>query len=202
MDRDSLLKSIAETGYNVGFGAKKHFASYDIVDNVPGSISFISIAVGILSLVFDGLSTKLPSATLTIAGVASLCVTHFAHRKDQYDQAGRDLTQLFNRLRDLYRSVQSGAEVSTAHAELLAIESQSYGLGVSKQVFGSDWYAHYKFFCQMQHDWIDEQKRFTWRDKFPFSLRASGVILVVVALAWCGFVAWEHFDLSCCIPLK
>ena len=32
MDKDDLLKHIAETGYNVGFGAKLHFATYDIVD--------------------------------------------------------------------------------------------------------------------------------------------------------------------------
>lgn len=34
MRRDDLLKHIADTGYNVGFGAKKHFATYDITDKV------------------------------------------------------------------------------------------------------------------------------------------------------------------------
>ena len=35
MDKNTLLKMIAETGYNVGFGAKKHFATYDIVEKAP-----------------------------------------------------------------------------------------------------------------------------------------------------------------------
>ena len=39
MDRDGLLRSIAETGYNVGFGAKKNFATHDIVQKAPGLIS-------------------------------------------------------------------------------------------------------------------------------------------------------------------
>ena len=30
MTKEVLLKRIAESAYNVGFGAKKHFATYDI----------------------------------------------------------------------------------------------------------------------------------------------------------------------------
>lgn len=43
------------------------------------------------------------------------------------------------------------------------------------------WYAHYKFFYQMQHDWIDEQLKFSlWKDKLP---RSFAFLVVVVALA-------------------
>ena len=31
-----------------------------------------------------------------------------------------------------------------------------YAVSISKQIYASDWFAHYKFF-QMQIDWIDEQ---------------------------------------------
>ncbi|MDD2815100.1 MAG: hypothetical protein PHP00_05095 [Thiotrichaceae bacterium] len=48
---DLLIKSIADTGYNVGFGAKKHFATYDIVEKMPGFINFISIVFGIYALI-------------------------------------------------------------------------------------------------------------------------------------------------------
>ena len=178
MDKDSLLKSIAETGYNVGFGAKKHFATYDIVENVPALIGFVSIAIGILSLVFDPLSAKLPSACLTIAGVLALYINFFNHCKGDDDKEGRALTVLFNRLRDLYRQVQAGADIVASHAELKTIETEYYASGLSKQIVGSDWYAHYKFFTQMQIEWINEQKRFSWRDKVPVSLRIwTGLIL-------------------------
>jgi hypothetical protein len=46
MDKNNLQKQIAETAYNVGFGAKKPFASYDIIDKMPGVISFLSLATG------------------------------------------------------------------------------------------------------------------------------------------------------------
>ncbi len=183
MDKDSLLKSIAETGYNVGFGAKKHFATYDIVENVPGLIGFASIAIGILSLVFDSLSAKLPSACLTIAGVLALYINFFDHCKGDYEKEGRALTVLFNRLRDLYREVQAGAGVTASHAKLKVIETEFYASGLSKQIVGSDWYAHYKFFAQMQIEWIGEQKRFTWRDKVPVSLRIWSVLILTAGIS-------------------
>lgn len=64
MDKDGLLKSIAEMGYNVGFGAKKHFATYDIVQKVPGAIGFVSMAIGIFALIFEPLS----EATVSLLG--------------------------------------------------------------------------------------------------------------------------------------
>ena len=47
MTKEGLLRGIAETGYNVGIGAKKNFATHDIVQKAPGLIGFISLAVDI-----------------------------------------------------------------------------------------------------------------------------------------------------------
>ncbi len=167
MQKNELLSSIAETGYNVGFGAKKHFATFDMAEKLPGLIGFISIATGILSLVFDSLSAKLPSAMLTIFGVATLFLVSFINKKDEYENAGIKLTELYNELRDLYRSVRQGADVNDSFERLKEIEQQYYLVSISNQAFLSDAYAHYKFFGQQQYDWIDEQKNFTWRDKIP-----------------------------------
>jgi len=189
MDKDALLRTIAETGYNVGFGAKKHFATYDIVEKAPGLIGFVSLAVGIFSLVFDQLSAKLPSACLAVAGVCGLYITFYDHKKAEYDRVGRELTRLFNELRDLYRSVKAGADVPASLATLKAIEGIYYSLSISNQALFSDWYAHYKFFSQQQIDWIHEQKNFTWRDKFPISLLIASV-LVLVAAVWVALVTF------------
>lgn len=86
--------------------------------------------------------------------------------------------------------MQSGIDVTAAHASLKSIESEYYAVGVSNQIVGSDWYAHYKFFAQMQHDWIDEQKRFTWRDKVPLSFRAWIILLIIGGAGW---AAWALF---------
>jgi hypothetical protein len=188
MDRASLLKTIAETGYNVGFGAKKHFATYDIVEKAPGWIGFISLSVGIFGLVFEVLSSRVPSATLTVLGVAALYISLYDKDKSKYDAAGKSLTQIFNDLRDLYRSVQGGGDIQSAIAELKSLEQRYYASCISKQIAVSDWYAHYKFFAQHQIGWIEEQKKFSWRDKIPLSMRF--LLLVVVVCVVCFAAAW------------
>ena len=35
MNKKQFKKEIAENAYNIGFGAKKHFASYDILTKFP-----------------------------------------------------------------------------------------------------------------------------------------------------------------------
>lgn len=199
MTQDGLLKSIAETGYNVGFGAKKHFATYDIVEKAPGWIGFVSLTVGVMSLVFEQLSAKLPSACLTIAGLVALYIAPYDRDKGKYERAGKEMTQLFNQLRDLYRQVQGGADLTAGAAALSTLEAQFYEFAISKQILFSDWYAHYKFFAQHQIEWIDEQKHFTWRDKIPLTLRLVIVIAVLAAVAgatYAGFAAVKHLNCS------
>lgn len=180
MDKDGLLRSIASTGYNVGFGAKKHFATYDIVEKAPGWIGFISSSVGVLALIYDPLSAKLPSAILVILGICTFYINPY--KAQQYDAEGRALTQIFNELRDLYRSVQGGADPQASHDRLKEIEEKYYKCGISKQILLSDWYAHYKFFEQQNIDWIEEQLKFTWKDKFPLSLRAFLIVAITTAI--------------------
>ncbi|MGV0999585.1 MAG: SLATT domain-containing protein [Fluviibacter sp.] len=193
MTKDDLLKNIAETAYNAGFGAKKHFATYDMVNKVPGLINFFSIAVGIYALVFDQLSTKVPSATLLVFGVIALYVSQYESKKDDYEKAGVKLTQLFNDLRRLYFQAKefSGSDTNNLLQELKNIEALYYQTALSKQIMFGDWYAHYKFFWQHQIDWIDEQKKFKFfRDKVPLSLTAS---LAVIGIAVVAFV-FRHIE--------
>lgn len=172
MNRDDLLKIVAETGYNVGFGAKKHFATYDIVSKVPGIIGFASTAVGIFALFIDFLSTKYLSAAFIVFGVAGLTISHYNHKKQSYAEAGKELTQLFNQLKALYFNVKSADtdDLQQLEDELADIEQDYNSKCISEQILFSDWYAHYKFFWQQQIGWIEEQKQFRFlRDKVPLS---------------------------------
>jgi hypothetical protein len=186
MNRDGLLKSIAETGYNVGFGAKKNFATYDIVQKAPSLIGFLSLAVGVFALIYEPLNSKWIAATLVVLGIASLYVTHYDHNKVAYGKEGERLTALFYRLRDLYRDVQATGkrdDIAPHRQRLDALQSEVFSSNQSKQILFSDWYAHYKFFWQHQIEWIDEQKQFTlWRDKVPLSLSLTIVAAVLATL--------------------
>lgn len=183
MNRQGLLRSIAETAYNVGFGAKKNFATHDIVQKVPGLISFVSIVVGVYALIWEPLNSKWIAATLVVLGIVGLYITQYDSRKEAYSREGERLTKLFYRLRDLYREVEAKSDADDLTAQcagLDSIQQDFFSAGESKQILFSDWYAHYKFFWQHQIDWIDEQKRFRfWRDKVPLSFMLTvGVLLL------------------------
>jgi len=187
MDKKSLLKSIAESGYNVGFGAKKHFATYDIVDKTPGFIGFISTTFGIYALIYEQLSTKFLSASLVVLGFIGIYISLYDSNKGDYDKAGVALTQLFNQLRNLYRNTQSADDsmLPQIEQELRSIEDQYYENSKSKQILFSDWYAHYKFFWQHQIDWVDEQKQFKlFRDKIPLTLSITVLFIFAVIVCW------------------
>lgn len=189
MKKDQLLKSIAETAYNVGFGGRKHWATYDIVDKVPGLIGFLSTAFGIFALIYDKLSEKSLSAAFIVFGLIALYITFYEPNKSKYAESANKLTTLFNALRDLYRTVQSHPDddVDLYIDRLHLIERDYYDTCISKQILFSDWYAHYKFFWQYQIDWLDEQKNFKlFRDKLPLSFMFWVVVLLGGVVVYVG----------------
>jgi len=193
MKKDQLLKSIADTAYNVGFGGRKHWATYDIVDKVPGLIGFLSTAFGIFALIYDKLSEKSLSAAFIVFGLIALYITFYEPNKSKYAASANKLTTLFNALRDLYRTVQSHPidDVDVYVDQLHLIEKDYYDACISKQILFSDWYAHYKFFWQYQIDWLDEQKKFKlFRDKLPLSF----MFWMVVLLGGVGVYVARHWN--------
>ncbi|HYG24686.1 MAG TPA: SLATT domain-containing protein [Verrucomicrobiae bacterium] len=191
MTKPDLLKHIADTAYNVGFGAKKHFATYDITDKVPAVIGFASTAIGIFSLFVDWLATKVFSAAFIVLGVLGISIALYDHKKAEYAEVGQKLTQLFNKLKALYFNVKAAkdADLPELERQLAALEEEYGKTGISDQILFSGWFAHYKFFWEHQIDWINEQKHFKFfRDKLPLSFTLSvGVIVaaVIVLLVIC-----------------
>jgi hypothetical protein len=195
MNKDDLLKLIAETGYNVGIGAKKHFATYDLVDKSPGFIGFVSTAVGIFSLFIDALTDNYLSATFIVLGVSGLYISFYDHCKMEYESAGKEITKIFNELKHLYFKTKSctGGELPELESELHDLENRFNQSSISKQILFSDWYAHYKFFWQHQIDWIEEQKQFRFfRDKIPFSLSLPFLIISLISV---GVFLYKHLPI-------
>lgn len=187
-----MLKQIADTAYNVGFGAKKHFATYDIVEKAPGWIGFISLGVGVFALFIDVLATKHMSAILIVLGISGLLINLYSEPKQNYEQKGVLLTKLFNELKSLYFAVKAldRSDFTEEAAKLSEIEARYYSNCISKQILFSDWYAHHKFFWQHQIDWVDEQKHFKfWRDKVPLSFVFFVALIIVGALLYSLYYA-------------
>lgn len=188
MNKSDLLRSIAEKGYDVGFGAKRHFATYDIIEKAPGLISFSSMAFGIFALAVKGLSTEYISAIFIVLGVVGLYISLYDQNKVAYEQAGIALTQIYNELKGLFLKVKSldeNSDFSIYHEKLSEIESRYYPKCISKQILLSNWYAHYKFYWEHQIGWVNEQLRFNlFRDKVPLSLWFAVLIAIVGAVYW------------------
>lgn len=184
MTKPDLLKHIAQTGYNVGYGAKKHFATYDIAAKAPGCISFLTFAVGLYFLLIDFTAKKYFAAACIILGILGLRISMWDHAKDDYSDVGRKLTGLFNRVKALYYQVKASEEkdLSQFEGELSVLQDEYNEMCLSGQMLFSDWYAHYKFFWQQQIDWMDEQLHFRlFRDRLPLSFTATFVLLMILA---------------------
>lgn len=181
MNKEKFQRNIAETAYNVGFGAKKHFATYDIILKAPGLISFTSFAFGVYALIYDDLNIKAISATFIILGVSGLYIALNEPRRDQYAESGKELTNLFNDLKRLYYEVSGDQPITQKHRdELTRIEKIYTEISCPHQMLFSNWYAHYKFFWEQQTQWINEQLNFRLlRDKIPLSF--SFVIVIVAS---------------------
>lgn len=186
MTKEDLLKQIAESGYNIGFGAKKSFATFDIVDKIPGILNFCALAIGILALVIDELNIKIVSASLIIFGVIGIYISKYDDKKDEYAILGSEIKKLFNELKSLYHSVKAKSDDTNFDediSKMKEIEDKFYSITIPKQILFSDWYAHYKFFWQWATHikWLESELKLTfWENKIPLSfLVFIGVVLLI-----------------------
>lgn len=183
MKKELFLKQLAENGYNVIYGAKKHFSTYDTVVKVPSRIAFVTLTIGIWQIYKPSFlyNTEM-SLLLIIASIIALSISQYNSEKEKYREIGNRLIKIHNELRNLYYQVKSSDKTyfndeSIESVRMNELLEEFYKISISKQIFLSDWIAHYKLFFQSQYEWIDEQKNFNWKDKLPLSFR-----IVVIAL--------------------
>ncbi|MBV6855144.1 SLATT domain-containing protein [Xanthomonas campestris pv. mirabilis] len=183
VNKELLLKDIAESGYNIGYAAKKHLATYDIVEKAPGWISIISFAFGVLALVIPRLNNNVLAALFLVIAYAVFYFNSYQDTRLKYAEAGTKLTGLFTSLRSLYYDVKSRDEsenFDNLYDRYRVIVTESQASGIGKQIFLSDWYAHYKFFWQAERSWLEEKRPFTfWRDMMPLSFTVTLIALIV-----------------------
>lgn len=181
MTKQDLLKRIARNGYNVGFGAKKNFATFDIVSKLPGWVSLTSLAVGIFALFHDELGTKNIVAAFIVFGISTMYISFYDNDKNKYESAGIKQTKIFNELEKLYYTAKSQDLLSYDEIEnkMSDLMDDFYSSTISKQIFGSNWYAHYKFFTEFEKRWVeDELKLRLFRDKIPKSF----IFIIIISI--------------------
>lgn len=194
MTKEDFLKNIAIKGYDIGFGAKKNFASFDIINKLPSWTGFISLGVGIIQIAYENITfNKELSILLILVGIAIIYMEVFKSKTREFEQEGVRLTIIFNQMMDLYLKVKSDEDYNFGNYEKEYNEylTDFYSNTVSKQVFISHWYAHFKFFYEMQIDWINEQLKFKFfKDKVPNSLK---FFLFLIIIIFGSIIAYGYF---------
>ncbi|WP_123001582.1 SLATT domain-containing protein [Escherichia coli] len=182
MTKPEMLKLIAKYAYNVGFGAKKIFATYDLICKASGWISFISLAIGVFALFIPQLATNVISAILIVFGVSTMYIQFYDSEKHNYENAGIEQTKIFNKLEIIYHNVKSDEnfDYSLTQKNIDSVMIEFYETVISKQIFGSNWYAHYKFFCEFEKKWVEEELNLTLKDKIPLSFCFFIVLTIIV----------------------
>lgn len=185
MQKNDLLTHIASAGYNVGFGAKKTFATFDIVSKIPGWIGIISLAVSVLGLYMEEMSSKHIAAIFIILSIGSLYINFYDGDKNKYEEAGKKQTAIYRKIERLYFDAKAENEPdSVKYIDQLDTLMRDFDeTTITRQIFGSNWYAHYKFFSEMEKRWVEQQLSLTfWKDKFPNTLKICILIIISIVL--------------------
>lgn len=192
MNKNSLLLTIAQKGYNIGFGAKKHFISYNNYSKTPKLLSLLVIFIGIFQLLTP-YKTSLPancqeyiSAILINIGIVALIIDSGSKNKEDYNRIGKILTGFFNELQSMYNEVKvidESASLQKYIERIQEIENEFQRISISDQFPFTHIYTNLTFFFGgTQINWINEQLHFTYKDKFPFYHSETFIIYFIIIL--------------------
>jgi len=186
MKKDELKKQIASSAYNIGFGAKVGYSSYDVLRLAPGVISFLSVATGITGLIWEPASSKPISAAFLILGILGIYISSKLSGKEDLEISARKLNDYFHDLRILYATVSSheGDPEESHIQEFHDITVNSREFRIADPLFLSSWIAHQKFFGETQSQWVVEELDLKfWKDKVPSSFKYTTFTVLTLIVA-------------------
>lgn len=204
MQKRLLLEQIASEGYNVGYTARMHFATFDIATKAPGWMTLLSLTVATLSLFVPCLGSKPPTAALLIVGISMLYVRHYEERLADYEAVANFLNEKFKRLHDLSNAAEATQDsdsqrLDAIHASLVEVRNAVKNKSIGRQIFGASWRAHYQFFWVIESAWVAKHRQPPFEfffDKMPVSFYLT--LITVGLLLVAGFAVWAPAALSAC----
>tara|TARA_Y100001973_G_C5187924_1_gene329046 strand:+ start:1560 stop:2255 length:696 start_codon:yes stop_codon:yes gene_type:complete len=184
LNEQKIKTQIAREYYNVIYGAKLHFASFDLCEKLPTFISVISLTFGVLGLAFSEFNSQSLGAILLIIGIIGISLKPRELQKDEYKATGDKLNQVGKRLENLYCEIEEKDKdsVAKARAELSQLQKEHHDIGTMAPVLLSSWYAHYKLFSEHNSDWMCRELELGFFDKVPLSLRITIICLILLTV--------------------
>lgn len=186
MTEQTVRKQITREYYNVLYGAKIHFASFDICEKLPTVISVISLSFGVLGLAYAEFNSKALAVLLLLIGIIGIVLKPREALKEQYNEIGSKLTTLSKRLEILFGEIdeQDQASIQRGRDKLSQIQSEHSQVVQLAPVMLSSWYAHYKVFSEHNSGWMCKELNLKWTDKVPLSLRMTLLALFIIGIIW------------------
>ncbi|WP_157824443.1 SLATT domain-containing protein [Moritella sp. Urea-trap-13] len=186
MSEQTIKKQIAREFYNVIYGAKLNFSSFDICEKLPSIISLLSLSIGVFGLGFKAFNSTALSVFLLIVGIIGIMLKPRELQKEAYCEVGVKLTGISKKLELLHSNVNEADEESVikTRADLSQLQDQHLAISQPAPVFLSSWFAHYKVFSEHNNKWMCEELNLGIKDKIPLSLRLPIIGLFIVGLIY------------------
>lgn len=190
MKKETLLKLIAEKGYVISYAANLNFATYDIVTGLPPRVTYLSLAISVIGLIWSGISTHWITVPILLLSIACIYTEKYLDKSEEYAKRGKLHTDQWNALKSLYYQVKD-SDNGTSYKEILTvlekIEKEFNEGSDYNQILFANWYAHYKLFVEKDYHWMDEQLEFgLWKDKLPGTFKALLIVgILVMVVVFC-----------------
>src|SRR5690625_4391972 len=120
-------------------------------------IALRTLITSIIQLGFDIpiFTNKVLSLFLIFIGIIAIFINQYGNRKNEFIEIGVKINKIYQELRNLYFKVQGTDSVNKEKIEELeqvynGLIHQFHDIGITQQIIFSDWYAHYKFFVQLE----------------------------------------------------
>ncbi|MBU8803368.1 SLATT domain-containing protein [Bacillus spizizenii] len=188
MEKRTIKKSIAQTAYNIGFGGKKHFLTYDIYRVFPRLISILTTIIGVfqLSIWYESINNDKGkdffSISIIAIGIIGLVLDLISDNKEKYNLAGRELLDYFNELRDMYNLIDNDVSdeiLQSTEQRRKEIVIEAKHISISNQAILTHWLTNISFFKSMQSQWIVKELDLKFKDKYPF-LHFETIIFILI----------------------
>ncbi|PFF51384.1 SLATT domain-containing protein [Bacillus cereus] len=192
MDKETLLHNIARTAYNIGFGGKKHFVTYDIYRVFPRLISILVTIIGVyqLSIWYKSVDNEgvkdFISISLIAVGIIGLVLDLLGDNKQEYNIVGKKMLRYFNELSDMYFEIknQQGPinnweSYEQRRREIIDDVDQC---SLSNQAIFTHWWTHIAFFKTMQSNWVIKELKLGFKDRYPIFHIETVIFLIIIVL--------------------
>lgn len=183
-EKEQLKRDIAEAAYNIIYGAKLNYSSYELSKFFSSGISYFSLAIGIVTLAYVDLASKDLSVALLLLGLFGLLISKSPDSLVALKSGGNKLTELYDLLKNLYAQVDTTDDLQVTREKMASIQAEARGYYQTDQLLFSSWIAHHKIFGEHQSDWMCGELNLTfWKDKIPSTLKLFIQFCLFVAMA-------------------